>query len=74
MAKFTAISKNETVGARRADIEAPNDEKSSSVNSGRCVTRRVTGIVELVDRTVTVAGTTICRMEMTAKNKKTMRS
>ena len=48
----------------------PRNAKSASVNSGRCVTRRVTGIVELVDSTVTVAGTMICKIELAAKNEK----
>jgi hypothetical protein len=58
----------------RSYLAALNDEKSASVNSGRCVSRRDTGYVELAVRTVTVAGTTICRMELAAKNKNTTRT
>ena len=55
-------------------LSSARGAKSSSINSGLFVTRRVTGIVELIDSTVTVAGTTICKIEEAAKNKKTTRT
>src|ERR1700733_7917585 len=62
-----AFGKDPRGAIRSLIVPDPRNAKSASVNSGRCVTRRVTGIVVLVNSTVTVAGTTICKMELAVK-------
>ena len=74
-ASYKAFGKDPRGATRSLHVVefGPRNGMSASVNSGRCVTRRLTEIVELVDSTVTVAGTRICKVELAAKNKKITR-